>query len=384
MINKKRLIKLTQDLIRIDSQNPPGNEAAIASFVAGYLRQIGLKPKKFCFFSHRDNVLAVLKGRSSLKPLLLTPHLDTVPAGTGWSVGPFSGKLLGGKIYGRGASDCKGNLAVALEVFSSLIESKAFVSRDVIFLATADEETGSKKGLIPILKKKIVKPAFAVVLDASDFGIITAQKGLIHFRVKVAGRKAHGAYPHLGRNAINGAVRLIESLENLKFGKRAHKLLGFPTVNIGTIHGGDKVNMVADWCEFEVDLRFLPNVKAQAMLNLVKRAFNKQKIHYTIDVDNEQAPYEVDARHVLVTGLKKAARDFSVRSNVAGSYGATVLTFFKSLGITAVATGYGLSRCMHASDEYVNVNDLFNGALVLERFIKDFETPMTGHLKIVE
>ncbi|MEK7849191.1 MAG: M20 family peptidase, partial [Candidatus Omnitrophota bacterium] len=84
MVNRKRLIKLTQDLLRINSENPPGNERAIARFVSGYLKNMGLRPKIVSFYPNRDNVLAVLPGRRSRSSLLITPHLDTVPAGTGW------------------------------------------------------------------------------------------------------------------------------------------------------------------------------------------------------------------------------------------------------------------------------------------------------------
>ena len=217
MINKKRLIRLTQDLIRINSENPPGNEKAIAAFVSAYLKKMGLKPKTYTFYKQRDNCMAVLKGEKSRRSLLITPHLDTVPAGRGWTFGPFSGALHKGRIYGRGATDCKGNLAVALEVFSSLTEDQVRLKNDLIFLATADEETGSGKGLVPLLNKNIIRPAFALILDSDEFNIITAQKGLIHFKVKVTGRKAHGAYPERGINAIDQAIRLIKALHEIDF-----------------------------------------------------------------------------------------------------------------------------------------------------------------------
>ncbi|MFH1692003.1 MAG: M20 family metallopeptidase [Candidatus Omnitrophota bacterium] len=373
MINKNRLIKLTQDLIRLKSENPPGNEVAVAHFVSLYLKKLGLKPKVFCFAPGRDNVLAVVKGRSSSKPLLITPHLDTVPAGSGWSVSPFAAVRRGDKIYGRGASDCKGNLAVALEVIRSLREDKACLKHDLIFLATADEEACSKKGLIPILEKKIVKASYAVILDAADLTIVTAQKGLLHFTVKVFGRKAHGASPRLGRNAINGAVCLIQALAGIKLPGPRHNLLGPSTTNIGTIRGGDKVNMVADWCEFEVDIRFLPGMRAQDIVKRVKAVFNKEKVSYEISIDSVQAPFEISSGHFLVKALQKAARTCRVPARVAGSNGATVLSFFQDQHIPAVATGYGVAACMHTSDEFVRAGDLFRGAQVLERFIKDFQ-----------
>jgi len=373
MANKDRLIKLTQRLLRINSENPPGDERAVAAFVAGTLRRAGLRPRRIRLFPRRDNVLAILKGSSSRSSLLITPHLDTVPAGRGWRVGPFSGVVRNGKIYGRGATDCKGNLAVAMEVMVRLLEDGTRLRHDVIFLATADEETGSGQGLVPLLRKNIVRPSFALILDSDEFNIITAQKGLIHFRISVAGRKAHGAYPHRGVNAIDQAIVLIRTLEALRWPQRRHRLLKPLTVNIGTIRGGDKVNMVADWCVVEADLRFLPGMSAGRILKRVRAAFDKTGVRYKIEVDDIQRPYEIDARHPLVSCLRRAARGLGAPAPIRGSEGATVITFFQDRSIPAVATGYGAQGNAHVTDEFVRIRDLVRGAEVLERFIRLFD-----------
>lgn len=372
MIDKKRLVKLTRDLLRINSENPPGDERAIARFVAGYLKKRGLGPRIVRFAPRRDNVLATLKGRAPGPGLLITPHLDTVPAGTGWSQDPFGGAVENGRIYGRGASDCKGNLAVAMEVVTSLHEDRVALERDVIFLATADEETGSAKGLTPFLKKSILKAGCALVLDSDGFDIIAAQKGLIHFKVLVRGRRAHGAYPERGVNAIDRACELIAILKKAPLVHKKHKLLKPPTVNIGTIRGGDKVNMVADRCEFEADIRFLPGMKAEKILADIRRAFDRTGFAYRIEVNDIQQPYEIDERHPMVRCLQDAARGIAP-SPIKGSEGATVITFFKKKGIPAVATGYGARGTAHATNEYARVDDLARGALVLEKFVKLFD-----------
>jgi len=372
MINKQRLIRLIRQLVAVNSENPPGDERAVAAFVAGRLRQAGLKPEILTYVPRRDNVMAVLKGGEKKYSVLLSPHLDTVPAGSGWARGPFSGKLEAGRIYGRGATDCKGNLAVALEVLHSLKEDGVSLNGDWIFLATADEETGSVKGLVPWLEKSRVRPDYALILDADAFNIVTAQKGLIHFKIEVPGRKAHGAYPHRGVNAIDRAVTLIAALKQMEFVSRPHALLAPPTVNIGTIRGGDKVNMVADWCAFEVDLRFLPGMNAAKILAAIKRRFRRTGIPFRLTVNDIQQPYEISCHHPLVRGLKAAAKGIAV-SRVTGSEGATVITFFKRKSIPAVATGWGTSGCAHATDEFVRAVDLERGARVLERFIRIFD-----------
>ncbi|MDD5617993.1 MAG: M20/M25/M40 family metallo-hydrolase, partial [Candidatus Omnitrophica bacterium] len=255
MHSTKRLIKLTQDLIRIDSQNPPGDERKISFFIKGLLSKSGLSSRLVEFGKNRFNVIAIIKGKDSKATLLITPHSDTVPFGRNWKFHPLSATIHKNKIYGRGATDCKGNLAVGLEVLRSIKEENIKLNYDIVFAATADEEAGSYHGLIPLLEKKILKPTHALILDADDFNIIIAQKGLLHIKIGVFGKKAHGAYPDRGINAINIATEIINRLKKIKFSYKRHNLLKPPTINTGTIHGGDKVNMVADWCEFELDVR---------------------------------------------------------------------------------------------------------------------------------
>lgn len=373
MIKKQRLMRLARELVRINSENPPGDERAVAGFVFRYLKKIGLRPKIVRFAPRRDNVLVLLKGHSRGGALLLTPHLDTVPAGDGWRFGPFSGAVSRGRIYGRGATDCKGNVAVSLEALASIVEDGISLKHDVIWLGSADEETGSGKGIIPFLEKKIIKPAYALILDSDAFKVIVAQKGLIHFKVKVLGRRAHGAYPERGVNAIEAACRLIAVLKGMKFFYRPHRYLKPPTVNIGTIRGGDKVNMVADRCAFEADLRFLPGMDAALILQDIRRAFRKTKARFAIEINDIQKSYEIDASHILVRTLKEASCGIAPECRASGSEGATVITFFQKRGIPAVATGYGSAGCAHATDEYVGIDDLVRGARVLEKFIKVFD-----------
>ena len=122
MVDKKRLISLAQALIRIDSQNPGSDESRIANFVKNYLQKLGLRPKIYEFKKRRSNVVAVLAGRNKKRSILITPHLDTVPRGSGWHFNPFAAKVYKGRIYGLGATDCKCNIAVAIEAVNSIIE----------------------------------------------------------------------------------------------------------------------------------------------------------------------------------------------------------------------------------------------------------------------
>lgn len=370
MINKKRLSKLIQKLISIDSQNPPGNESKIVRFVEGYLKRFGIKSEIITLRKNRPNLIALIEGKNKKHSILITPHLDTVPAGRGWKFGAFSGKIHKGRVYGLGATDCKGNLASALETLSSLAEDKIIPKCNVIFAATCDEETGSHLGLIPLIEKGILKPDEAVVLDAEDFALVVSQKGLIHLKVKIAGRRAHGAYPWLGENAIDIAVKILHQIKALKIKTAKNKYLRPATINVGTIRGGDKVNIVADWCEFELDFRFLPGMKAQSLIKKLKNIIRKYSKKYSIVIQSIQQPYEINKNHRLVSALSAAMKKNKIKPEIKGSEGATVITFFQDKKIPAVATGFGQSGCFHVVDEYAKIDSLYKGAMVLEDFLK--------------
>ena len=377
MIQKQRLINLTRKVLNINSENPPGREWDLAKFIERDMKSLGLKVTLHTFAARRPNVVAVLKGqgaraRAARQALLITPHFDTVPIGRGWKQDPLGGKVIQGKIYGRGATDDKGNLACCMEVMRSLVEDRVVLSQDIIMAATADEETGSHYGIVPLLDKKILRPQTAVILDSDEFNTIIAQKGLLHCRVQIWGKKAHGAYNWRGVNAIEIASRVILKLKRLRFRYKKHPLLRPPTLNIGTIQGGDKVNIVADYCEFSVDARFLPGMKSAELIREIKRIVKSEAKTCKVVIDDLQQPYEIEPAHPLVNTYVKSARALRIKTALMGSEGATVITFFKRHGIPAFATGYGAHGTAHVTDEYARVETLFKGARLLEKFIKDY------------
>lgn len=372
MVNKKRIIWLIRKLIQINSENPPGDEYRIACFVKSYLEELGLKTKTYEFKKRRTNVIAYL-GKKKGPSLVISPHLDTVPHGGSWRFDPFKGAIYRNKIYGLGATDCKINLACALEAINSIVENKARLDYRLIFAATADEECGSGLGLIPLLEKNIIRADAAIILDADEFDIIVTQKGLIHFKVKIQGRRAHGAYPWRGINAIELATNIIRDLKAHKFTFKKNKFLKPPTVNIGTIKGGDKVNIVADWCEFEVDFRYLPGMSYEHCFNQVKSIIKKHVKKFKIEIGAQQEPYYINEDNPLVANIKRAMHKLKIKTIVKGSEGATVMAFFEHKKIPAVATGFGSRGCAHVANEYVKIDNLYKGALALEELIKSFK-----------
>jgi len=243
MIKKERLIKLTQKVISYNSENPPGNELALAKFIEKDMRSLGLHVRTYTYTKNRPNIVATLKGslprkQASREAILITPHFDTVPIGKGWKYKPLGGEIRGGKMYGRGTTDDKGNLASCMEVMRSLVEDKARLKKDVIMAATVDEETGSHYGIIPLLEKKVLKPKFALVMDSDEFDTIIAQKGLFHSRIQIFGKKAHGAYNWRGISAIEAAARVINKLKRIKWQYKKASFVAWPDNEYWSDQGG--------------------------------------------------------------------------------------------------------------------------------------------------
>lgn len=378
MINKQRLIKLTQKVISINSENPPGNERILAGFIEKDMRSLGLQVKTYTYTKKRPNIVATLKGawprkKAAKEAILLTPHVDTVPIGKGWKVKPFGGQIKNGKLYGRGATDDKGNLASCMEVMRSLVEDGSKLNKDVVMAATVDEESGSHYGIIPLLEKKALKPRFALVMDSNEFDAIIAQKGLMHLRIQIFGKKAHGAYTWRGVNAIEVAARVINNLKKIKWKYKKHPMMHAPTVNVGVIHGGEKINMVSDFCEFALDTRFVPGMDPKDILKKIRSAIRSESNKFNIIIDDLQLPSEISRTHPIVKTYLKTVRKMGAKAVVKGSEGATVMTFFKKHGIPAFATGFGAHGMAHTNDEYIYVKSLVKGTKVLERFIKEYD-----------
>jgi len=364
-----RIVKLTQQLIRINSENPPGNEESLAVFVCKFLEKFKYRPRIVEFAPRRSNVLCTLKSKKSIKRILLSPHLDTVPAGEGWRMPPFEGEILRNKIYGRGASDCKSNLAVALDVLARLKEAGPVLENlDVIFAATADEETGSSLGFKPLLKR-ILPLDYALVLDGRDFEIVYAQKGLLHLRINIFGRKAHGASPRKGRNAIKQAMRVYKDIEDwLRAVNKNDRKARF-SVNIGKVAGGEKVNIVADRCSMDLDFRFAKEVKMKYLLAKIRKLISKAAREFSLEVLAFQNRVTVSRENILARALRASLRRRALSPKMEVCKGATVLSFLAEQNIPALIFGFASRDQAHVTDEYIEIPNLKKGSQVLRDFL---------------
>ena len=217
--------RLLQELIRLDTVNPPGNETQVAELLRDYLAESGVESELYAKVPERANLVAQIPGRGEGPSLLLLSHTDTVVADPSeWQVDPWSGELRDGEIWGRGALDMKGEVAASAVTLASLKREGFAPAGDLIFVAAADEEVGEGPFGLPWLCENhpdAVRSDYAlnegggerIEIGGKAFYLCsTAEKMSSPFRLLVHGRAGHASMPGIADNALAKAAPLIERL----------------------------------------------------------------------------------------------------------------------------------------------------------------------------
>jgi acetylornithine deacetylase/succinyl-diaminopimelate desuccinylase-like protein len=215
---------ILQDYIRINTTNPPGNEMEAARYLQGILRKEGIETFLYEPAPNRANLMAVIAGQKREKALILLNHMDVVPVEPDkWDLDPFGGIIKDGYLYGRGTIDMKGKGVAELMAMLLAKRHKLSLKRDVIFLATADEEVGGRLGVKWMLDKEprlrqagcILNEGGCILVKANGeldhYEIATAQKVVSQFTVTARGKSGHGSMPHQD----SATVKLIRALNRL-------------------------------------------------------------------------------------------------------------------------------------------------------------------------
>jgi acetylornithine deacetylase/succinyl-diaminopimelate desuccinylase-like protein len=301
------VVDLLQRLIQVDTVNPPGNETRAAELLREYLEDSGVRCELYAKLPERANLVARIPGRSGGPRLLLLSHTDTVLADPDeWSVGPWSGEVRDGHVWGRGALDMKGQVAASAVAIASLAREGFEPAGDLIFVAAADEEVGEVEqfGLAWLVEAhpEAVQAEYSLNEGAGDrieiagapyYFCSTAEKMSAPFTIEVRGRSGHGSMPGIADNALVKAAPLIERLgafraepevgpeveallqtifgevppieQVIELARELHPgiaemvepLLSM-TVSPTMIKASDKRNVIPGTCEITVDCRLLP------------------------------------------------------------------------------------------------------------------------------
>jgi acetylornithine deacetylase/succinyl-diaminopimelate desuccinylase-like protein len=225
-------VGLLQELLRLNTVNPPGNETIAAELLRAYLEDSGVACELYALEPERANLVARMPGRGDGPSLLLLSHTDTVVAEPAeWSVDPWSGELRDGCVWGRGALDMKGHVAAAATAIATLAREGFEPAGDLVFAATADEEVGVDVGLSWLCRAhpEAVRTDYCVNEGGGErvalggrpaYLCTTAEKMSAPFRIVAHGRSGHASMPGIADNALVRAARLIDRVAALRFQPR--------------------------------------------------------------------------------------------------------------------------------------------------------------------
>lgn len=323
---------ILQSLIRFDTTNPPGNEKQCITYIADLLRDVGIESRLFSRNSERPNLIARLPGKKEAPPLLLYGHVDVVTTeNQEWQHPPFDGRIVDGYIWGRGALDMKGGVAILLSAFLQAKTQGIEPAGDIVFAALSDEEAGGDYGAGFLVEKHPEQfdgirfaigefGGFAMYIgDRTFYPIQVAEKQACWLTIAVRGPSGHGAIPLSGgamaelarilslldrrrlpirvtpvaRQMISGiadalafpANRLFSQLLNPAMTDFFLKLLGTGrrniepmlrnTVNATIVKGGDKINVIPGEVALQLDGRMVPGCSPQDLIDELKNLLGK-------------------------------------------------------------------------------------------------------------
>ncbi|MBW2058431.1 MAG: ArgE/DapE family deacylase [Deltaproteobacteria bacterium] len=380
------IVNLCQRLTQIPSENPPGDTREIVAFLESLFEEKGLEFRVYAPQTNMPNLVARIQGREKGRRLVFNGHLDTYPAGDRaiWKLGPFSGTLEEGRLFGRGVSDMKAGDTASIMTFLYLAEQKDRLKGEAVLTLVSDEETGGQWGTrwlldhVPEVLGDAVLNGEPSACDLVNF----AEKGHIWVEVVSRGRAAHGAYTHAGFNAIQNMYRFLQELESMESldvcpvevsrileegrnaidaarGEGATDVISRITVNVGTISGGLKLNLVADYCKAEVDIRLPQGARSSDILSKIQELGSRyQGIEYRVlhMIEPNHTPVEEE---IVQLTLKNAEAVRGRRVFPSSGIGLTDCRFFRQKGIPACVYGPRSHR-MGAQDEFITVQDLMD------------------------
>jgi succinyl-diaminopimelate desuccinylase len=376
-IDKKEIIRLTQELIKIPSVT--GCEGDIAEYIHCRLKAFGLKSEKQKVVANRPNVIGKLAGASARNSLMFHGHMDTVPP-FGMPE-PYSGEIVGDSIYGRGSCDQKGGIAASMIALKSINESKIKLKTGLVFAGVIDEEA-EHRGSYNLVKKG-PKAEMAVVTDCSNLDAEIGCKGSLPIRITTKGKAVHGSTPWLGIDAVAKMIKVIEAINRLPLGEYEIGGLGNfkATLNIGLIQGGNAYNIVPDQCSIWIDRRVVVGEDNRVILKQFRKALAQLKLkdkefEATIEVARPDwnwptiirrglKPFLVPQDSSAVVSLSEAIAATGGKLHLSYSSGYVDADFLvNDAGIPSVVYGPGGGGMAHSSKELVEIDQLVQSAKV--------------------
>jgi acetylornithine deacetylase len=356
---------------RYDQSNLP-----VIHLLAEWLEPLGFRVEIRPVGSGKANLIATLGVADAPGGLVLSGHTDTVPCNPElWSADPFRATERDGRIYGLGSADMKSFFALAIE--AALRFEAGDYRRPLVILATCDEES-SMSGARALLAENQRLGRYAVIGEPTGLKPIRTHKGVMMEAVTVRGKSGHSSDPSLGANAIDGMCAVLGELLAFRAELKARYRnpafkVGYPTLNLGSIHGGDNPNRICGCCETQIDIRPLPGMDLDELhRSLEKRLAPVLAGHEGLSLELRRLfeglpPFETPADADIV----RACEEFT--GQIAGSVAfGTEAPFLSRLGMQTVVLGPGHIDQAHQPDEYLPLAHIRPAVDILGRLIERF------------
>ena len=386
-------VKFLQELIRVPTDTPPGNNAPHAQRTAELLHGMGLEAEQYAVPEAEVHAIGMQSVTNLLvrraygpgKTVLLNAHGDVVPPGEGWTKNPYGGEIEDGKLYGRAAAVSKCDFSSYTFAVRALEAVAKPSSGSVELLFTYDEEFGGEVGPGWLLKKKIIKPDLMIAAGFS-YQVITAHNGCLQMEVTVHGKMAHAAIPDSGVDALQAAVKILNVLyaQNTLYQQVTSQVEGInhPYLNVGMIEGGTNTNVVPGRVSFKLDRRMIPEenpAHVEATLRQLITDTAAQQPGVSVDIKRlllANAMRPLPGNQPLVDALQKHGQAvFGEPIPALGTPLYTDVRLFCEAGIPGVIYGAGPRTVLesHAkrADERLDLQDLRRATKVVARSLLD-------------
>ncbi len=405
------LIALTQDLIRIPTLNPPGdNYRAICEFLDKRLQGSGFQTELIRAHGTpgdsdkypRWNIVARCEGTAKGDCVHFNSHIDVVEVGSGWTTDPFGGDLIDGKIYGRGACDMKGGLAASIIAAEAFIATHPDFAGAIEISGTADEESGGYGGVAYLAEQGYFDPKrvqhVIIPEPLNKDRVCLGHRGGWWAEIETFGEIAHGSMPFLGDCAVRHMGAVLTEFEDKLYPAMATRTTDMPvvpegarssTMNINSIHGGQPeqdadytglpAHCVPDSCRIVIDRRFLAEENIDDVRGEVTKLLE--------DLKASRDKFDYDLREINVVLPSMTDRDAPVVQIVAAQIEQVLgkpADFVASPGTydqkhidrigklkNCIAYGPGILELAHKPDEYVGVEDMLDSAKVMAGALLD-------------
>lgn len=399
-IKREDLVKLTQELIRIPSvrREDRGAEEQVALLIARYLEEMGLDVVVEEVEPGSPNVIGMFQGQEEGPCLMFECHTDVVTEGdpSEWRYGPFEGRVVGNRIYGRGACDTKGNLAALVKAVEAISRSGSPIKGRILLGILVDEE-GLMRGVKHFIRNGWTNRVHAAIIcEPVDNHLCITQKGALRAELITTGKMSHGAMPLSGLNPIPPMVSILEKIRRLeeeeieRLGK--DPLLGYPSLTPTVLHapakGEPQLNVVPYQCRALLDIRTIPGQSHETLKkqleeivkeeersvceslksgslkeireNLEKGLSKGISFHATFNIFEDRPWTRTSREEPIVQAVARAYRTVTGKEPIYdGVPGATDGTFLTAwAGIPIVTLGAGKKMIPHQKDEWVAIEDL--------------------------